>query len=205
MRSFPAMRLLALAVALAVAFVALLAPSASAATDRDPRKDVAWRVEGAPQPTAAEKARADVTRFSYELKKEKAVFTFEYRDWEPCPETGICDNQANRIELRNNAGTKVVTVWANAYGRNPNFSNYLHWENRGKEKDGFSCDGGEVARRTSASKDTITVTVPRVCFKKGWRFTKMSAIANVAWSSGGAWRDGWDYTDNYKVDWAPHR
>ncbi len=195
-----------LVLAIALALVGLSAFSAEAGTRSDPKRDVQWRVEGgAPAPTAADKARGDVTRLSYKLGKRKAVFTFKYRDWTPCPSSGICDNQGNRAVLSNRKGTKQVTIWATAYGANPNIDTTLRWENLAAGTSGWRCDTGQITRRASDRADTITVKVPRSCFKKGWRFAKLEGIATLSWQDGAAYRDGWDWTKPVSVKWKPRR
>lgn len=194
------------AIAIAFALICLSAHPAAAGTRKDPKYDVQWRVMGgAPEPTSADKARADVTRFEYTMGDKKLTFVFTYRNWTPCPSTGICDNQGTRAVLTNSTGKKVATIWATAYGANPNFDTTLRWENDVTGGSGWTCDSGQITRRASNSNDTITVKVPRSCFKKGWRLTRLEGIATLSWQDGDAWRDAWDFIDPVAIDWTPRR
>lgn len=195
-----------MALAAALPLVLVAASPASADSRRDPRYDVQWRVEGgAAQPSTAEKARGDIVRFSYAMGRRNVFLTYKFRNWRPCPATGECANQDVRATFTNGADTKAITVWVTAYGRNPTLSTHLWFDDDTTGTSGVLCDSGQITRRASDREDTLSVTVPRSCFKRGWRFATLDALSSQAYHSGSAWRDGYDFVDQVSINWTPRR
>ncbi|MEZ0577241.1 hypothetical protein [Nocardioides sp. MH1] len=190
---------------LAVATMTVLvsAGPSSAGSHRDPRSDVSWRVEGVAQPTSAEKARGDIVRFTYTMGRRNIFLTYKFRNWAPCPATGECANHELRAMFTNRAESKAITVWVTAYGRNPDLSTHLWFDDDTTGASGALCDAGQITRQASNSDDTLSVKVPRSCFKRGWRFATIDALAAQSWHSGDAYRDGYDFVDQVAIDWTP--
>lgn len=192
----------------AIAAITLTASPAHAAVSKsDAGGDTKWTTSGTiSAATTAEKARIDITNATFNQGSTNITLKFKVKNYSAITTAGT--STIYSLDLWNADFSRYVQVMHQRTAGSSDFSG-LFWGTQAGGS-GSACTGGAVKLGTSSTYETVTLTVPRSCFPKGWKFTKAAALTGYTRmnTSTGAYISGNDRTGTATsgfaaISWVP--
>lgn len=211
MNRLSALRRLGATTAALAAITLTASPAHAAVSKSDAGGDTKWTNTGTNPPvaTSAEKARIDITNATFNQGSTNITLKFKVKNYSTITTAGTSTIYA--LDLFNGSPSTATRYVQVMHQRTPGSADFsgLFW-GTSSGGSGSACTGGAVKLGTSSSLETVTITVPRSCFPKGWKFTRAaatSAYTKVNTSSGasttGTDRTGTPTTGYVTISWVP--